>query len=65
MFRVSDKVHGGVMQERWFPGIWLGKKLHTEEYLVMKEDGLVVRSTAVRENSRDLTMEDYDKLLSV
>ena len=64
MFRVSGKVHGGVMQERWFPGIWLGKKLHTEEHLVMKEDGLVVRSRAVRENSQNLTMEDYDKLIN-
>ena len=64
MFRVSGKVLGGVMQERWFPGIWLDKELHTEEHLVMKEDGLVVRSRAVRENSQNLTMEDYDKLLS-
>ena len=64
MFRVSGTVQGGVMQERWFPGIWLGKKLHTEEHLVMKEDGLVVRSRAVRENSQDLTMEDFNKLVS-
>ena len=64
MFRVSGKVHGGVMQERWFLGIWLGKKLHTEEHLVMKEDGLVVRSKAARENSQPLVMEDYDKLIS-
>ena len=64
MFRVSGKVHGGVMQERWFPGIWLGKKLHSEEHLVMKEDGLVVRSRAVRENSQPLVTEDYDKLIS-
>ena len=58
MFRVSGKVHGGVMQERWLPGIWLGKKLHTEG------DGLVVRSRAVRENSQNLIMEDHDKLIS-
>ena len=64
MFRVSGKVAGGVMQERWFPGIWVGKKLHTDEHLVMKEDGLVVRSRAVRENSQELKMEDFDKLLS-
>ena len=30
----------------------------------MKEDGLVVRSRAVRENSQELKMEDFDKLLS-
>ena len=61
---VSGEVHGGVMQERWFPGIWLGKKLHSEEHLVMKEDGLVVRSRAVRENSQPLVMGDCDKLIS-
>ena len=47
MFRVSEKVHGGVMQERWFPGIWLGEQLHTEEHLVMK-----------RENSHNLAMKE-------
>ena len=42
----------------------MGKKLHSEEHLVMKEDGLVVRSRAVRENSQPLVMEDDDKLIS-
>ena len=64
MFRVSGKVAGGIMQERWFPGIWVGKKLHTDQHLVMKEDGLVVRSRAVRETSQELTLADYDKLKS-
>ena len=64
MFRVSGKVLGGVTQERWFPGIWLGKMLRTEGHLVMEEDGLEVRSRARREKSQTLTMEDYDKLVS-
>jgi hypothetical protein len=64
MFRVSGKVAGGIMQERWFPGVWVGKKLHTDEHMVMKEDGLVVRSRAVRENSVELKLQDYDKLRS-
>jgi hypothetical protein len=64
MFRVSGKVAGGIMQERWFPGVWVGKKLHTDEHMVMKEDGLVVRSRAVRENSVELKLQDYDKLKS-
>jgi hypothetical protein len=64
MFRVSGKVAGGIMQERWYPGIWLGKKLHTDEHLCMKEDGLVVRSRAVRENSQEVKLEDYNKLKS-
>lgn len=31
-FRVSGQVHDGSMQERWFPGAWSGKKLHTGEH---------------------------------
>lgn len=64
IFRVSGKVQGGLMQERWFPGFWLGRELHTSENLVMKEDGLVVRSRAVREISGDTTMADLDRLQS-
>lgn len=64
MFRVSGKVQGGLMQERWFPGIWLGRELHTSENRVMKEDGLVVRSRAVREVSENTLLSDLDKLQS-
>ena len=64
MFRVPGKVLCRVTQERWFPGIWLGKMLRTEEHLVMEEDGLEVRSRARREKRQTLTMEDYDKLVS-
>ena len=65
MFRVSGKVHGGVMQQRWFPGIWLGKKLHTQKHLVMKEDGLVGRSWAERKKKADpLSWKTMTKLIS-
>ena len=64
MFRVAGKVHGGNMQERWFTGVWLGKQLSSEEHLVMKADGLVVRARAIREMSGELKWEDVDKLQS-
>ena len=64
MFRVSGKVAGGIMQARWMPGIWVGKKLHSDEHLVMKEDGIVVRSRAVREMTKDITINDLDILKS-
>ena len=62
MFRVVGKVEGSLMAERWFSGIWLGKKMGTEEHLVMKEDGAVVRARAVREVEGKKTLEDYDVL---
>ena len=40
-----------------------GGSLHTEDHFVMKEDGLVVRSRAVRENSQNLTIQGHDKLI--
>ena len=62
MFRVSGKVEGGVMTDRWYEGIWLGKRFDTEEHLVMKGDGLVVRCRAVRERDIPLTLDELDKL---
>lgn len=39
MFRASGKAQDGSMQERWCAGVWLGKKLHTDEHIVMRNDG--------------------------
>ncbi len=64
MFRVSGKVAGGLMQARWMQGLWVGKKLHSDEHLVMKDDGMVVRSRAVREMDQEISLQDLDKLRS-
>ena len=48
MFRVCGKVQGSSMGERWFHGIFLGKKAGTEENIVMRENGSVVRARAIR-----------------
>ena len=42
LFRVCGKVQGSSMGERWFHGIFLGKKAGTEENIVMRENGSVV-----------------------
>ena len=39
LFRASGKVKGSNMGERWFMGVFLGKKANTEEHLVMRENG--------------------------
>ena len=45
MFRIAEKVPGGVMTKRWHLGTWLGKRFHTEEHIVARKgDGLVIRS---------------------
>ena len=64
MFRVVGKVEGGDMGERWFRGHWLGKKQGTEEHLVVKADGLVVRARAVRELDEKITLMSFSHLTS-
>ena len=61
-FRVCGKVQGSSMGERWFNGIFLGKKAGTEENIEMRENGSVVRARAIREFYKVLTLKDYDEL---
>ena len=64
MFRVAGKVQGGVMTERWYEGIWLGKSALSDEHLILKKDGLVVRSRAVREMSSGIAWDDIKDIKS-
>ena len=65
MFRVSGKVQGGILAERWYEGTWIGKRMSTEEHYVLKADGLVVRCRAVRERAVKLELKTLDKIVSV
>ena len=58
MFRVFGKVQGSSMGERWFHGIFLGKKAGTEENFVIRENGSVVRALAIGEFHKVLTLKD-------
>ena len=62
MFSVCGKVQGSSMGERWFHGIFLGKKAGTEENIVTRENGSVVRARAISELQKILTLKDYDVL---
>ena len=64
MFRVVGKVEGANMSERWLTGLWLGKKFGTEEHIVLRPDGLVVRARAVREIEKKISLKDFDHLRS-
>ena len=45
--RTSGPVQGGVVQERWHDGIWLGLHFTSGEHLVAQADGIVIRARAV------------------
>jgi len=48
LHRIPGKPQGGLMSQRWMPGVWLGKRYSTEEHVIAMEDGRVVRARAVR-----------------
>ena len=48
------------MTERWHLGTWLGQRFRTEERIVAKGDGLVIRSRAVKVMPEPTTMDDLD-----
>ena len=59
---VCGKVEGACMSEKWYSGFWLGKRTGTEEHVVVKEYGALVRARAVRELERNVTLSDSDHL---
>ena len=64
MLRVSEKVQGGVMSERWYEGMWLGKRFHTEEHLVARAtDGVVVRPRSVQSLPNAISMDLLNKIV--
>ena len=62
MFRIVGKVKGGDMKERWYSGIFLGKRAGSDENLVMTQDGNVVRARAIKETHCALRLQDLDSL---
>ena len=46
LHRTLGPVQGGVMQERWHDGIWLGLHFSSGEHFVALTDGTVVRARA-------------------
>ena len=56
--KIPGKLQGGVMAERWLPGMWLGKKWSSDEHVVSLSSGRVVRGRDARPFPDD---ELYDK----
>ena len=64
MLKLTDKVSGGVMQERRVEGTRLESRVTTLEHLVArKSDGVVVRTRAVRDFQKSPTVEDLDRII--
>ena len=41
MYKIPCKPEGGNMSERWVVGVWLGKRVSSDEHVVGLEDGSV------------------------
>ena len=66
MLKVSGKLQGGLMQERWVDGTWLGMRWSSQEHLVARAcDGVVVRTRAVREVPRAVTLDILDGIVGM
>ena len=53
LHRVPGKVQGGLLQDRWLSGTYLGKRWASEEHIISMEDGKVVRARAVQEEPEE------------
>ena len=50
------------MSERWFGGLYLWMRFHTNEALVMRlSDGVVVRTRPIQQQEREVTVEMLNK----
>ena len=64
MFRVSGKVQGGVLRERWVEGLWLGKRFSSDEHIVSRlSDGKVFRSRSVQALGREASGEEVRAII--
>ena len=64
MYRIPGKTQGGLMEERWVQGLWLGKRTISDEHIVGMEDGSICVTSAVRllPESASWSMELIDML---
>ena len=46
--RTPGKAQGGLMQPRWYEGVWIGKTFSSDEHIVSMPDGRIVRARSVR-----------------
>ena len=56
LHRISGKVQGGVLVDRWNEGLWLGKAASSDEHLVSTTVGTVVRARCVKATGRSPTL---------
>ena len=55
VMRVAGKIHGGVMSEGLFEGLYMEMRFHTNEAVVMQlSDGVMVRSGLTQRQERNM-----------
>ena len=65
MHRLSGKVQGGALVDRWNPGFWIGKHHETDEHLVATDVGTVLRARTVRDLDEKTCAETLFKIRRV
>ena len=64
--RDAGRVQGGVTSERWFEGLYMGMRCHTNEADVMRlSDSVMVRTRSIQRQERNVTTEMLNKLVGV
>ena len=48
LHRLSGQVIGGVLVNRWHPGVWLGKTSDSDEHIIGTDGGNILRARAVK-----------------
>ena len=57
LHRLSGKMQGGVLTDRWLSGAWLGKTADSDEHLVALGNGNVIRARCVKEQDSAIPLE--------
>ena len=58
--KLPGKLQGGLMKERWVPGVWLGKRWSSHEHIIGLRSGKVVR---VRDVYPEVDSKAYDTVM--
>ena len=59
LHRLSGKVIGGVLVDRWHKGFWLGKTSTSDEHVIGLENGNVIRARSVRSLDEPLDIREF------
>ena len=62
MHRLSGRIPGGLLVDRWNEGHWMGKNSHSDEHLILTSSGTIVRARSVKSLDRKPATTDLLKV---